>query len=744
MSYIKFVSDIFLGSQELNRFQKFITEDGYVKTFLENSLSFGIIHKDVDDGVWDYFRVQNGVSAGEIVINAGVAIDASGDFIVLPDVSYSLINDNQFYWIKVAHQHDAREIGTVSISRDGTLSGAGTEFLSVLRGIPNNPVKVRFEGASSNTGEYFVQEVTNDNTAILSGIFADEENLRLVVVGAFTPDTVTPQASKEPFQYDGCLVSFVLEGTPNTPPALIDGEEFLVARVRRNGSTIDIEDKRSLNIYRSKEGYEFTYVQPSNNPLIGIESTRFNNNLSPRDQNVVTLGFSFRSSNWTTDSSANRVTLIAGQGGKFKSTSDFTNGDFDGWRIWTKNGKYKIVKQSSVAATQINLILDTLDPDDFIDTTQELVVSPNCEEVEIFARTPIGESKLTEKTFCIPSNTGEVKILLPVYESNSCQYEISYRHKNFKTYSERTLIPDDAVGYFTEAAFDVDGNLIGATKQTYSNGIITLIEALNSYSKRIGSVETGDLFGVEYIPINTAFNPVAVFKVGVRRNYVVITNDTDLDDSDFDFGSQYSLTADAYLDLRTEGAINGNQFLIQFRGDYDLNGFSLNITQDFVNSGDPGFILHTLTLGDIANAKFDNLFFRAKFDGTRWFLQSIKGGNSDTIQFIVDGGGTTITTGQKGHIEVPFDCVVSGWSVFGNQTGNIVVDLWKTNYANFPPNIAHTITGSEKPTISGGTKNENNALSSWVTQLNKGDIIAYNVDSVAAIQRATVVLKVLK
>lgn len=745
MSYFKTSPDLFIGTQELNRFQKFLGEDGYIKFILDNAVSFGIIHKEIEDGVWNYFRVEQGVNQGDIKINAGVGIDNAGKFIVLPDVSYTLQNDNQFYWIKIAHTYDSREQGTVSISRDGTLNGASTSFLSVLRGLPNNPVKVRFEGASVNTSEYEVVEVLSDTQAVLAGNFADEAELRLVVVGAFTPDVVPPALSKEPYQYDGCEVSFVLESVLNTPPALVDGQEFLIARVKRNGSTIVIEDKRSLNTFKSKIDWELTSLAEPNNPLIGVEAIKFNNTLSPRHQNIATLGFAFRSSNWTIDTSVNRVTLIGGAGGKFKSTADFTEGDFDGWRLWTANGKYKIVKQSSISALQINLILDSLDPDDFTDTTQQLIVSPNCEEVHIIAKTPDGESDLTEETFACPVNIGVVGLLLPVYKSGSCQYEISYYYKNFKTYNLPTIIPDDTnSGYYTEAAFDDDGNLIGSNKQTYTNGIITVTEATNSYNNRIGAVETGDLFGVEYIPLDTASNPVTTFVVGMRRNYVVITNDTDLDDSDFDFGSQYLLTADAYLDLRTLGARNGNQFLIQFRGDYNLNGFNIRIVQDFVNSGDPGFILHTLTSSDIANAKVDNLFIRAKFDGTRWFLQMVKAGNTDTIQFIIDGGGTTITTGQKGHIEIPFDCTVVGWTAYGNQTGSIEVDLWKDNYVNFPPTIAETIVGTDKPSISSGTKNSSTALTGWTTQLNKGDIIAYNVDSITAIQRVTIVLQVLK
>lgn len=631
MSYLKFSPDLFLGSQELNRFQRFLREDGYVKFLLENALSFGIVHKDIDDGDWNYFRVEQGANQGDIKINSGVGVDSSGRFIVLPDVGYTLENNNQFYWIKIAHQYDSREEGTVSISRDGTLNGANTSFLSSLRGIPNNPVKVRFSGASTNIYEYEVVEVINDTQAVLAGNFTDESELRLIVAGAFTPDVVPPSGDKEPYQYDGCQVSFAQEAVLNTAPALNDGE-YWIARVKRNGSTITIEDKRSLNIFKTKIDWEITSVAESNNPLIGVEAIKFNNSLSPRHQNIVTVGFAFRSSNWTIDSSVNRVTLIGGGGGKFKSTADFTDGDFDGWRVWTANGKYKIVKQSSISALQINLILDSLDPDDFIDTTQQLIISPNCEEVHIVAKTPVGESDLTEGTFACPTNVGVAGLLLPVYKSGACQYEISYYYKNFKTYSLPTIIPDDiSEGYFTEAAFDINGNLTGSNKQTYVNGIITLTESSSSYSNVVGSLISGQAFGVEYIELNTAVTPVIDFAVGTRKEHVVITNDDDLDASDADFGTQYSLTADCYLNLRTDVALKpGNWFIIQFRGDYDRNGFNIRFVQDYVDGLNTGDLLYTLnptttTLAnnDYENARRDNLRFKVTWDGTRWFVQKL-------------------------------------------------------------------------------------------------------------------------
>jgi len=114
------------------------------------------------------------------------------------------------------------------------------------------------------------------------------------------------------------------------------------------------------------------------------------------------------------------------------------------------------------------------------------------------------------------------------------------------------------------------------------------------------------------------------------------------------------------------------------------------------------------------------------------------------IEFIIDGGGTAITTGEKGHIEVPFNCIVNGWTAVADQSGSIVVDVWKDTYANFPPTVDDTIAGTEKPTLSTAQKNQDLSLTTWATALTKGDIIAFNVDSIDTCTRVVVSLRVTK
>jgi hypothetical protein len=115
-----------------------------------------------------------------------------------------------------------------------------------------------------------------------------------------------------------------------------------------------------------------------------------------------------------------------------------------------------------------------------------------------------------------------------------------------------------------------------------------------------------------------------------------------------------------------------------------------------------------------------------------------------TITYVIDGGGAAITTGLKGYLEIPFGCVIDRWTLLADQSGSIIVDIWKDTYANAPPVVGDVITASAKPTLSTAAKAQSSTLTGWTTAIAAGDILAFNVNSVATIQRVTLSLRVRK
>lgn len=115
-----------------------------------------------------------------------------------------------------------------------------------------------------------------------------------------------------------------------------------------------------------------------------------------------------------------------------------------------------------------------------------------------------------------------------------------------------------------------------------------------------------------------------------------------------------------------------------------------------------------------------------------------------SIEFVIDGGGSVITTGIKGDLNIDFACTIQSWTLLADQSGSAVVDVWKDNFASFPPVSGDSITGSSIPTLSSQTSATSSTLTGWTTTISAGDVLRFNVNSIATIQRLTLSLKVTK
>lgn len=133
-------------------------------------------------------------------------------------------------------------------------------------------------------------------------------------------------------------------------------------------------------------------------------------------------------------------------------------------------------------------------------------------------------------------------------------------------------------------------------------------------------------------------------------------------------------------------------------------------------------------------------------DGSTWSTWAVQGGGTtaEAIEFVIDGGGSALTAGVKGYVYMPFDCTITAVVMLGDQSGSVVVDIWKDVYANYPPTNADSITAAANPTISSGVKSLDSTLTGWTTAVTAGDVIGFNVDSATAITLLTVALLVTR
>jgi hypothetical protein len=618
MAKVKISSNLFLEVAELNRLKSFLDDNGFREMFLNNSARYGLFNNR-SDNVFTNGLITNG-SAGTISQAALVAVDNNGQLIVKDqELNISVPDDNQWYWIKISHSYSPNEVGVVAVDANGNLTGVGTKFTEVLRGQPNFPSRIRFTNAANNILEYDVLEVIDDQNAILTGVFSSEIDLKFSVVGTFTPGYNPPSIDKDIFQYDSCTLSLVLETVSNTRPTYTTDTDFFLARVKLNtgvSSVVTIQDKRDLNIYQTKPGFMLSDIIRTANPLIGVEGIKFDNTKTTKESNILYLAWAFRSSNFSVDTNTNKVTINSGQGGKFKSTADFTDGDFNGWRLYSENGKYSIITASSKTGSQINLLLDQLNVDNYSSNggvtflAQQLLVTPNAEQIVIkLTPEPTDNVEVPASIHTFPINQDLGKIRAIVYKDPTCLYNVKYQYKHIKEYSSLLTIPSDTAGYYAESQYGSDDQLIGSpTRTAYiassTSGFIQLTMHASAYTRRIASIDLGDKLGVATFAIQNTPDDYTLI-VGTNYQYEYIS------------GSNYTLNNNKSIILNN-GVTNGNFFLLHIKQKLTLGVYSFTIKDQALN------VLKTFTQKDIdfINTSEQGMFIRAEWDGTTWILNS--------------------------------------------------------------------------------------------------------------------------
>jgi hypothetical protein len=127
----------------------------------------------------------------------------------------------------------------------------------------------------------------------------------------------------------------------------------------------------------------------------------------------------------------------------------------------------------------------------------------------------------------------------------------------------------------------------------------------------------------------------------------------------------------------------------------------------------------------------------------QWAVEIQGGTELRSFGVVIDGGGTAILAGEIAYLPCPYTGTITSWTIVADQTGSIVVDVWKDTYLNFPPTVADTIAASAKPTLASQQKNTNVVLANWLPAVTAGDVFAFKVDSASTVTRVTLTLTML-
>lgn len=377
MSRLKFSSNLFLEVNELQRFNKFLEEDGWKRAMKAISKNFGI----VENASNSYFKVTaRSGSNSVIVINAGIAFDSNMDAIVMTDdLELSVGNTGSNRWVILSRAVTNEEQGTVNINSDGSLSGIGTEFTKVLRGQPNFPVKVKFN-STSNNGEYEVVSVTSDTSALLSGSFVNQSNIKYSVIGTFTPGFQPTENNKMIYEYD----SYNIEVVDSEDRPAVSEDEFILAMISFDASgSMNVSDERIRYMFNNP----YTQSDESDNstdPLVSLLSTGVVGGIhavgsaAAEFELIMEHGYTVTRHELLTTSTSNTFNIISGQS-NFLGTGNIPDGMFRGWLLVNRaNMKYALIDDNS----NKSLYISNLDTSIILDSGNDFIIVPNCNEIE--------------------------------------------------------------------------------------------------------------------------------------------------------------------------------------------------------------------------------------------------------------------------------------------------------------------------------------------------------------------------
>lgn len=379
MSRLKISENLFLDVNELQRFVKFLSDDGYKLAIRSMTKSFGIVENTGNT----YFKVTaKAGTVNTVTINPGIAFTTALDAIVMEKtLDMQILNTGVNRWLILSRAVKNTETGTVSINTDGSLLGVGTEFTKVLRGQPNFPTKVKFN-STRNSGEYEVVSVISDTSAILSGSFVNENNLQYTVIGTFTPGFQPLDENKPIYEYDSYNIRIV----DSVDKPAVSADEFIIAGISFDSvGSMNISDERIYSMFNNPYAQQGGSDEAAfRNPLASLLSVaavggiNAVNTVSVDMELIVEHGYTITKFELVTTSTTNSFNILAGSS-NYLGTGDIPDGLFNGWLLVNrKNMKYAKIDSNA----NKSLFISNFDTSIILDNNNDFVVVPNFNDIE--------------------------------------------------------------------------------------------------------------------------------------------------------------------------------------------------------------------------------------------------------------------------------------------------------------------------------------------------------------------------
>ena len=445
MSRLKLSPNLFIEVNELNKLISFLSDDGYkliVKQLVKN---YGI----AQDKENTMFKVSHKIDTENvIVVNAGVAIDSNINIINLPnDIELTIPYTDNKKWIAISYATTNDETGTVNISSQGNLSGNGTKFLSVLRGQPNFPTKVKFS-STKNKGEYEIVDVTSDIEATAAGSFIEEQNVKYQVIGTFTPGFQPNDEDKTIYEYDSVMIHII--DSINKPD--VDENTFIIACIEfDNGINVIDERVNFFNNSIQKEGVNNNVIK--SNPFVAVNKTAIKNNNFLDVQ--IDWGYKINKYDITTSTRTTVVQILNGSSSYITNTY-IPDNLFNGWKLLNRTNMVSV----NIDYNERNLLYVSVMPSDlFAGTNDDLIIIPNFKDIEI-----------------------EVKLSGSNYDSNDANFYFQFSLLNR---TSRFVIPIEYLDTLIELKYRMINNENKTT--TFQKFAVTTFENIKGEKETLGN-----------------------------------------------------------------------------------------------------------------------------------------------------------------------------------------------------------------------------------------------------------------
>lgn len=119
-----------------------------------------------------------------------------------------------------------------------------------------------------------------------------------------------------------------------------------------------------------------------------------------------------------------------------------------------------------------------------------------------------------------------------------------------------------------------------------------------------------------------------------------------------------------------------------------------------------------------------------------------------SLRVTLEADGLALPSGVAEYVVMPYSGTVTGWDIETPRSGvGVVVNVLKSSFVGFPPGLANSVAGTQKPTlVSPARLNRNLNLSDWAAggYFDAEDVFAFYVEPGATAKRVSVQLRITK